>query len=208
MKHCKICFKPLDEGVSLYDYFFKDDVICGYCRRKMQPVNQVYVYQNLHIEALYLYDEFMESLLFQYKEGRDIALKDIFLYPYKQKLADKYRHYEWILMPSSEEKIRQRTFHHLECMLEEIAIHPVHHFIKTQNYKQSRQKAQSRSKIQEMIQLVSYPKKPFLLFDDVCTSGNTLLSAAKLCAEEDEIVHCLVICIHPMFVEMCDALQL
>lgn len=208
MKHCKICFQSVDEGVSLYDYYFKEDIICGYCRRKMKIADKIYKYQNLHIHALYHYDEFMENFLFQYKEGRDIALKDIFLYPYKQKLIDKYRQYEWVLMPSSEEKIRQRTFHHLECMIEDLDIKIGHHFCKNQNFKQSSQKLQTRTKIKEMIQMTTKPQRPYILFDDVITTGNTLLTAANLCAEKDEIIHCLAVCIHPMFVEKCDAFQL
>lgn len=208
MNRCKICFHHLDEGCTLSQYFFNQDVICGSCRRKMHSLNQIYKYHNLYIHALYLYDEFMESLMFQYKEGRDIAISDIFLKPYQKQLVDKYRHMTWQLMPSSEDKIRQRGFHHLECMLEGMDICIGKDFVKTQNYKQSRQKAKERQKIGEFIQLSAQIREPFIFFDDVCTSGNTLLSAARLIGDENRMIHCLVISIHPMFVEMCDAFQL
>lgn len=204
MKACKICFRSIDEGVNLREYLFYDDIICGNCRHKFIENKKTYSYHNLRITAFYLYDDFLESLLFQYKEARDIALADVFLWKKKEEVFDIFRHSTCILMPSSEQKIKERGFHHLERMLECCHVEPISCFEKKDGYKQSTQRASERGKIKEVIKL-KYPiEKDFILFDDVITSGNTLLSAASLLKDSNQIVKAVALSVHPLFVELCE----
>lgn len=208
MNLCKICFHHLDEGLTLQEYFLENDCICGNCRHKFIKNETIYEYQNLRIHAFYLYNDVMESLLFQYKEGRDIALKDIFLWKYKKKMNDIFRHHECIIVPSHEEKIKTRGFHHLKKMLECCDIEGKDYFIKTINYKQSSQRSKNREKVKDIIQIKQFPKKQYYLFDDVVTSGNTLLAAASLLSKNNEKVEVYALSVHPHFVELCEKQKL
>lgn len=194
----------MDEGLTLKEYLFESDLICGNCRRKFIKNNKIFEYKSLRIHAFYLYNEYLENLLFQYKEGRDIALKDIFLWKYKKKLNDIFRQRECIIMPSSEEKVKDRGFHPLKEMLACSNVEIKECFIKNKNYKQSLQRAQDREKVKDVIQIVEFPQKEYYLFDDVVTSGNTLLSAIDLLGRSEEINDVYVLSVHPHFVELCE----
>lgn len=208
MKLCKICFKSIDEGCTLKEYFFEDDIICGNCRHQFIKNHKIYRYKNLRIHAFYIYNDFLESLLFQYKEGRDIALQNIFLWKYKEKMNDIFRHHLCVIMPSSEEKIKERGFHHLKEMLSICNIEIQECFIKNKNHKQSLQRSKNREKINEVIELVEYPKKEYYFFDDVVTTGNTLLTAYEKLGLKDEVVDVYALSIHPHFVELCEKEEL
>lgn len=203
MEVCPICFCELDQGLTFCEYFFSDDVICGKCRHQMIENKYVYHYENLEIHAFYIYDEFMENLLFQFKESRDIALKDIFLWKKKEKINDIFRHHKMVIMPSNEDKTEKRGFHALREMLSCCQVEIVDCLYKDQNYKQSRQKAKSRCKIQEVMKLKKQIEESFYLFDDVLTTGNTLKTAADLLGKGEKVI-AYVLAIHPCFVEMCE----
>lgn len=208
MEHCLICFHPLDEGVTFHDYLFGNDLICGFCRRKFHENMKIYTYKHLRIHAFYVYDDFLESLLYQFKEGRDIALAKIFLWKKKEEMNDIFRHHQCICMPSSAEKIQYRGFHHLKEMLSCTHVECVDCLEKTKNYKQSLQRAQNRKKVHEVIKLVQMPTQKFYLFDDVVTTANTLLAASELLVQNKEMVDAYVLSVHPHFVEICDKQQL
>ena len=208
MNLCKICFQDVDNGVTLKEYLFEDDVICGCCRYQMIPNNKIYKYKNMRVHAFYVYNDFLERLLFQYKEGRDIALFDLFLWKNKEEMNDIFRHHDCVIMPSSEEKIRERGFHHLKKMLSicDIKIHDC--FIKNKNHKQSLQRSKNREIIHEILELKEVPQNNYYLFDDVVTTGNTLLTAIEKLGIKDEIVDVYALSVHPHFVELCDILEL
>lgn len=208
MNLCRICFKHLDEGISLKEYLFEDDLICGHCRHRFIKNDRVYEYKHLRIHAFYIYDDFLESLLFQYKEGRDIALQHIFLWKVKEKMNDIFRHHTCVIMPSNEVKIKERGFHHIKRMLSCTNIQIEDCFIKTKYHKQSLQRAKNREKVKDIIQLKNYPKKDYYLFDDVVTTGNTLLAASQLLRKKDEIIDVYALSVHPHFVELCDKQKL
>lgn len=204
MQLCKICFNHLDEGCTLKEYLFEDDVICGNCRHKFIKNERIYNYKNLRIHAFYIYDDYLENLLFQYKEGRDIALQNIFLWKNKEKLNDIFRHHTCVIMPSHEDKIKERGFHHIKEMLSITNIKIEDCFMKTKNYKQSLQRSKNREKIIDVIQLKYKPKYNYYFFDDVITTGNTLLTAYEKLGLKDEIIDVYALSVHPHFVELCD----
>ena len=208
MNHCLICMNALDEGVTLKEYLFEEDIICGNCRHRFIKNDGIYTYGYLRVHAFYRYDDFLESLLYQFKEGCDVALENVFLWKYRKKMVDIFRHRQCVIMPSSEDKLKSRGFHHLKKMLACCEVEVCDCFIKTKNYKQSLQRAQNREKIHSVIQRTSFPEKDFYLFDDVVTSGHTLLAAAALLRKKDEIMEAYALSVHPRFVEMCDKQQL
>lgn len=207
MSRCLICFNDVHCGLSLMQYFRREDIICGDCASKFEKLNRWYIKDELHIKALYLYNDFMESLLFQFKEGRDVALKEVFFKAYEKEIFDKFQDYTIVYMPSSLSKCEERGFFPLELMLENVKLKKCDLLIKCKDVKQSMQTYEKRANIKKVIKLndkVSIPRSKLLLVDDVCTSGNTLKCAFNLLKEHKYEIKALVLSIHPRFVESCD----
>ena len=202
MNKCLICFQDIHEGTSIFDYFITQDFLCGTCRSKMQTYEGRLMFQGYPMRALYLYDEFMESLLFQYKEGRDIALAPCFLFPYRKEIEKTYKEYTILYMPSSKQKNEERGFFALAESFKAINLEKADCFYKKRDFKQSSQKM-DRAKIQEVIDIHpdKVPRKPLLLVDDVCTSGNTLLAALGLLEGHPYPIEILVMAVHPLFLK-------
>lgn len=206
MNTCLICMKDSDEGKKIAEYFSKETCICGNCLHKCEVFDSEFDFQGLHVKTLYLYNDFLESLLFQFKEGKDIALKHVFHELICQKVFDKFKGYTMVYMPSNEKKNNERTFFALEEMYEHITLPKSIHFAKTKEIKQSLQSYENRNKIGNCIkQIAPLPNTPILLVDDVFTSGSTLISAYQLIKEHTYKIEAFVLCIHPRFVESCES---
>lgn len=209
--HCLLCFSSVDEGISLFDWFFENDCICGRCRRKFELHQRVYWINSLEIYSYYLYNDELETCIYQYKEGRDIALASVFFKKAKDILIDKFRQYTLVPMPSNDSKIKERGFHHLLCMLEEIGLPVCNCLMKNIEYKQSLHRGKNRENIGNVIALnktVEIAKTPLLLIDDVCTSGATLKAAYDLLMPMNSQIQAFVLSVHPHFVELCDGMVL
>lgn len=181
--------------------------MCGECRNQLAPLGKQVIMEGLPISMLYTYNTFIENMIFQFKEGRDIALRKVFFHEVMQEINDKYRHYTVILMPSSKEKMIERGFLPVKEMLQECKLPILEPFYKRVNHKQSLQNMKNRALISQVIQRkrdVSLPAKPLLLIDDVCTSGSTLLCAYHKLQPHTYKIEALVLAAHPLFVESCD----
>ncbi|HAH94333.1 MAG TPA: amidophosphoribosyltransferase [Dielma fastidiosa] len=208
MKHwCPICFKSVDEHQPFMRWLKGEDSICGKCRANFEECNENYQLHALNIHAFYYYNDYVENLLFQYKEGRDIALAEVFLAAVREELFDRCRHKVLIPMPSAQRKISERGFSHLHEMLKGMNIECCDCLVKSEDYKQSLHRGKSRGQIKNVMKLKSaaeIPTKKLVLFDDVCTSGSTLLAAYDLLREYNDQITAEVICVHRHFVETCD----
>ena len=73
-------------------FFYNDLLICPDCSKNFKLHKQVYNIDGIPLYVLYEYDVFLERLFFQYKEQRDVVLKDIFLceHLYLKKTFKKY----------------------------------------------------------------------------------------------------------------------
>lgn len=202
MKYCLICFHDVYHKTSLIDYFKKEDLICGECMSKFDRCYQSYTIDTLLLDSIYMYNDFLESLLFQFKEGRDIALKDVFLNGLNAKFTKKYFDYTIVFMPSSKQKSKERGFFALEELFAQIKLPKLMLFEKSKDIKQSTQVFRKRKDIKKYIILrkdVELPNTKILLVDDVCTSGSTLKSAYDLISHHTYEVRALVIGVHPSF---------
>ena len=211
MSNCLLCFRSVDEGLSIFDWFFEKDDICGNCRRKFEEIKRSFPLESLSIYAFYQYNDFLESTLYQFKEGRDIALAPIFFKQVHQVLNDKYRHHTLVLMPSYASKIKERGFNHLEEMLKDTAVPRCICLVKNKEYKQSLHRGKTRRDIRNVLELdkdIIIPKSPLLLIDDVVTSGETLRAAYELLSPYNESISAFVLSVHPHFVELCDEYEL
>ena len=70
---------------------------------------QVYNIDGIPLYVLYEYDEFLERLFFQYKEQRDVVLKDVFLCEHLY-LKNIFKKYCVCTLCSSDAKRMERGF--------------------------------------------------------------------------------------------------
>lgn len=205
LKNCRYCFDDIYTHEDFIHYLSKASLLCGKCRSKLVPLFQFYQVKGMKVFAFYLYNRFLEGMLFQYKEGRDTALKDVFFDEVKTYIERHYRNHTIVLMPSSIEKTKERGFYAMDEMTYKIRLPKLHPFIKTYNIKQSMQRYEQRDKIQEIMVLkedVVLPKGPLLLLDDVMTSGATMHRAYTLLKPYRPLKVC-VLAFHELLLEDC-----
>ncbi|MEF2783502.1 MAG: phosphoribosyltransferase family protein [Clostridium sp.] len=204
---CRLCMQDITKGQTIFDYLKQDTLLCGDCRKQLEVLNQKTKIQKMPLHMIYLYNDFLENMIFQYKEGLDTALRDVFFYDVMDKLNTRFRHYTIVLMPSSEEKTIERGFLPVKEMLSHCKIPIIEPFYKISNHKQSLQTYENRVLISQVIKRnsnIRLPNTKLLLVDDVCTSGNTLISAYKLLQKHPYKIEALVLCAHQRFVDSCD----
>ncbi len=178
---CLWCDNPVSEGLNIWEMFVKEDLLCGNCRKKLVKNRKKFKIGKYKVVGLYLYEDNFSKLLLQYKECCDEALSKVFLYGWLTWFRIKYFNYAIVLMPSSEEKLLERGFNHLELIFQDTNLPIIDCLYKKENIKQMSQRVGERDKIIDLIGLkdIKIPKR-IVLVDDVCTTGNTLRGALKL----------------------------
>ena len=170
---CIYCFKVKEDLESL---LLGEKKLCLQCQSQLREWKKSYRVQGILIHVLYVYDDFLQGLFFQYKEQRDVVLKDVFLES-QSFLHKKLRKYTVCGMCSSDEKRLFRGFEPLKEIFSTIDIFVYSPLYKVSNVKQSSRSKKERSHIEEEIFLkdVVIPyKRPLCLVDDVLTTGATI----------------------------------
>ncbi len=174
-------------------------MICPDCSKNFKLHKQVYNIDGIPLYVLYEYDEFLERLFFQYKEQRDVVLKDVFLceHLYLKKIFKKYC---VCTLCSSDAKRMERGFEAAVDIYSTLDIFVHSPFYKKEDIKQSSKSKAERAHIKEILalkELYPLPKKKILLVDDVCTTGNTLSAAQSLIHPD-----CMfVLAAHPLWIK-------
>ena len=125
MHRCIYCDNDLENGKSLISLLCFEDELCGNCRKQLKLIKHHFIIGKVKGLALYDYDSIFKSLLLQYKECYDEALQDVFLYHLNTYLSIKYHGYTMVFMPSSENKIKDRGFNHLEQIFKDVKLEKV-----------------------------------------------------------------------------------
>lgn len=171
-------------------------MICPDCRQQLIVRKEIYHVHGADWFVLYEYDPFLERLLFQWKEQGDVALAPLFL---DRRVFRKWSRDRILLgPPSSAEKRMARGFETISAIYEPFEIY--FPFYKTSAVKQSKQSAAARRQIDQIIQkktLYPLPKGPYLLVDDVCTTGSTLTACLDLIPAD----RVFVLAGHPLWLE-------
>ena len=178
---CRLCMEEITNQQSLFEFLRQDSLLCGACRHELAVLNKTVKLNGIKLHIAYVYNDFLENMIFQYKEGLDTA--------------------------SSEEKTIERGFHPVKDMLHACRLKTIEPFYKTCNHKQSLQSFENRSNISQVIKMkpnIVLPKTRLLLVDDVVTSGNTLLCAYDLLQKHRYKIEALALCANPRFVESCE----
>lgn len=202
---CLLCFKKLNENCTLSQLFFPSDSLCYRCRSQMIVYNRIKKLEDLDVHVIYVYNDFIENMLYQWKEQKDVALRLCFFQMFKKQIEKKYRNYTLVYMPSSKEKMEKRGFHTLKELTDDISLNKVELFEKTKDMKQSLQSYEKRKEIGKYITLkdnVKIPETNLLLIDDVCTTGSTLLCAYSLLKNHKYEIKALVLCANPRFINV------
>lgn len=176
---CLLCGKSTGSSSMPLISMFSDDPLCYDCRKQWKPYRGSRDIEGIPVDILYDYRSGYSSALIQYKECGDEALKDIFLYPYISRIRWKYRGCTLLLMPSANEKVRQRGFDHLKEMFACLNMPMLSPFEKRREIDQKGGTRSSRSAMSGNIMLkegAELPRK-ILLVDDVITTGSTLRGA-------------------------------
>ncbi|MCI9311876.1 MAG: ComF family protein [Erysipelotrichaceae bacterium] len=206
-RHCLICFNDKTKRQSFYHWLRQDDLICDTCRSSLNVLNQMRIWQGHRLHMLYEYNAFLETLLFQYKEGGDVVLRDLFLYEFRHALRRRYHDATLVLMPSSQEKNEQRGFYALAQMFQSLSLPLCSLFEKSTNHKQSTLSYAKRQDIHQVMRIrqdVEIPNTRIVLVDDVCTSGATLSAAYALLKSYGKDGDALVLSVHPLFLAQFD----
>lgn len=173
-KRCLACGQSLAYDPTGFGLFEDDHhCLCGRCQSSLIPHRDPRI--------LYVYNDFMRSLLFSYKAMGDLALAPIFLERYKEKLKRKYRGYIICVVPSLEKDNLTRGFAVLPPIFQSLGLEIISPFYKKYEYKQATSK--HREAIYDVIDFKEIPKiaeKKVLLCDDVSTSGHTLKACRSL----------------------------
>lgn len=192
-QECLICFQDLHKDISLI-HFVKDLPVCLSCLKKFEIVDHTISFHHYPLRILYSYNQFFQSLLYQYKGLYDLALKDAFLCLFIDELKEKYKEYIIVVAPSSSKSNELRGF----APMKEIAL-TIHKQVflglyKKEDYKQSDLSYDQRKKVKDKIGIRNKEMlngKKVLIIDDVITSSATL----KTCLD-------LVKTCHPICIEM------
>lgn len=181
MTTCRICFKHITPR-HLIDVLFKSLVICFQCYQQFEWHHQLLRWEGFDLESFYDYGLVFQQRLRHYKTLGDVELAPVFLAYLTRYIQIKYFGYSMIFAPSHHDDILHRGFHHLESLVESISLPKYHPFMKTIPHRQGQQNYHDREKIQQVIALKPQTKIPkqVLLFDDVMTTGQTMLTMVKL----------------------------
>lgn len=181
-RQCLICFKDVNHRISMYHLLYQPP-ICFDCLRQFERIDKTYLWHRHPTYIVYQYNDFFKQLLFQYKGQYDVALKDIFLWTMIPELKRKYREYSIVVIPSSEEDNNKRGFCPNERIVETFSTRIFKGVYKNSNYKQTSQK--DRSGIKKVLEIRDgylLTNQKVLIFDDVMTSGNTILACTDIIA--------------------------
>lgn len=173
---CLICLTPLHKSISL-SHLIKPFPICLSCIQKFDIIDHSISFHHYPLRILYKYNDFFQSLLYQYKGLYDLALKDVFLCLYLDELKKKYKDYIIVTAPSSSTSNKLRGFAPIEKIASTIHNHIFTGLYKIDDYKQSNLSYNQRKKVKKRIGIKNkelLKGKKVLILDDVITSSSTL----------------------------------
>lgn len=190
---CLWCDGDVEKGHNLVSVLMGDLMLCGKCQNQFKIIKEEFVVDKIRALALYEYNEFFSSVLIQYKECFDEALKGVFLACFNRYISYRYRGYTMVAIPSSKQKYEERGFHHVKQMFENVKLPWCDVLEKRGNVDQKKLSLMKRKNIElVLIDGVKIPSK-ILLVDDVYTTGSTIKKAIALLKEDDRVIKVLVV---------------
>ena len=184
MKICLICMKNYRK-ISLHSLFFKCD-ICHDCFLKMNRRTSIQRIDGVEVYSLFPYDDYLTSLIYQFKGCSDIVLSKVFLDYDLFYLRLKYKGYYVVCAPSFIDHDKKRGFNHVEEIFKWLNLPFLKLFVKDKDFKQSSLNKKERENAVNNIVLKSeedISNKKILLVDDIITTGSTIKRMIELIKE-------------------------
>lgn len=179
-RQCVYCLEDVYRTIDIYQFLYQSP-LCSKCLRSFEVLEEKKKWHGHTMIILYRYNDFFRSLLFQYKGLYDIALAPCFLELFHQSYHHIYKDYLFVVLPSSASDNQRRGFCPNQTILECYNYKIFVGLYKERDYKQTSQK--DRQLIHQVLKIKDGDQlkgKKIVLFDDVITSGNTLLAATRL----------------------------
>ena len=180
---CLLCNSPLDEPITwktlLTNQFPR--TICTNCEEKFEPYEATDI---TDLISLYKYNDQMKDYLHRYKFMHDVLLAKVFRHQISQHLAKKK---EIIVpIPMHPEKLKKRTFSHVDELLNEANI-PFKHFLEKitpeSQAEKTREQRINAPQIFALNQNQDLHDKEIILVDDIYTTGTTIHHAKRIILE-------------------------
>ena len=164
---------------SLKSLFLEEDLLCEKCRKELVIKREVSDLEGLKVETFYEYDGLFRSLLLQYKECYDEALKDVFLYDLHLYLRLHYAGYAIAYVPSTKKKREERGFHHLRGIYGSLGLKEAEGLFFREERTQEGRDRSEREKMKGNMIYAGKRYKKILIADDVMTTGSSLSGAYR-----------------------------
>ncbi|WP_164470864.1 ComF family protein [Vaginisenegalia massiliensis] len=183
---CQGCSRPFTSADDPFQkgYIYQEEngdkhYYCWDCYRWRQLMPAIC----LRHQALLEYNPIMKQWLASYKYGGDARLAD-FVVSELQNLAKKYSHYQWLVLPSSPQHLAERGFHPCELLLQvaDIGYACPWNYVgngQSQASKNRQQRLQLASPFELKREQLLSLQRPYLIFDDVYTTGATMMRAKR-----------------------------
>ena len=179
--NCLLCDALLEAIPTWGDFFRKrrQQSVCEKCMAQFERVEEQ-PYEN--VQALYYYNDAMQSYLFRYKFLKDYVVRVVFADVLRETLK-AYKGYTVVPIPMHPDKKRERTFAHIDELLEAARVPYVHLLEKTTTASQSEKTKEQRenSRILFCRNTIQLKKnRPILIVDDIITTGTTIRHATHV----------------------------
>ena len=175
---CIYCDKEIKK-ITFASMFLDRDPLCIECRRQLQVKRKCFLLGEMKVESFYEYEGIFKSLLLQYKECCDEALKDVFLYSLKDYIRIRYAGYRILFVPSSVQKRQMRGFDHLELIFEDVRLPRIKGLQMKENLIQEGKNAKERSRMKDNYYYEGEELNRVLIVDDVVTTGSSMLGVYR-----------------------------
>ena len=163
-----------------------EEIFCYDCVRWLE----VYPRTLLEHKAVLQYNDFFREWLYRYKYQGDFRLR-LVMRDFLQEFYRNYVDYQWLILPSSPNSMRERGFNATAALLEAADIPCMCPFEYIgDGQKQAQKDRLSRLQMRQPFALSdkNFEKisQKIIVFDDVYTTGRTLLHAKSLLREKDQ----------------------
>lgn len=190
--NCLYCDKEIN-SFTLTDLFIEEDKLCYECRQAMNMSKRKMEIEGLKIEYFYDYNSLFKSILIQYKECFDEALKDVFLYNLKDYIRLKYHGYKIAYVPSTKDKLNKRGFNHLRLIFESLNFKEVEGLKQKEERIQEGKGKRERLKMRDNYNYEGEPLNKVLIVDDVLTTGSSIIGVYNALKDKAYIIKGLVL---------------
>lgn len=159
-------------------------ILCFDCVRWLED----YPIELIKHDAVLEYNEAFREWLYRYKYRGDYRLREVVANPL-QNIYHQYKDYQWLVLPSSLNSLRERRFHATAGLLEAADIPFLNPFLYVGDGRKQSQKSRiERLKLHQPFDIRDETflklSQKILIFDDVYTTGATLLFAKNLLSEK------------------------